>query len=441
MDRAQKTIAIVGAGITGLVAARECIKKGHRVVIFEKYAEPGGLAAGFQTHGTYLEKAYHHIFRTDKDILSLMEELGLTENIMWNFGSTGMLYEGKIHPFATPVDLIRLPALSFWNRFRTGLMLFWLQQSKKGDRFVSVSAKEWLLKYGGKEAYKVLWEPLLVGKFHQYADKVSMAWLWSRLRTRANSRAPGSFSPELGYIRGGFHVLIDRLMEDLRSKGAEFHFNASLSSVSSTNGKVTLALADGNVTVDQAIFTVPSAVFATLAKSTPEMSEMYRQQLTSIDYLGATCLVFSTSQSLSPVYWLNIHDLSSPFLVCIQHTRLTGTKMYGGEHLYYLGTYTPHDHPTFTGDEALVTAKFFEGFRKIFPAFDETQITEKHLFHLAHAQHVADVGYPRKIPGMQTPLQGVYLSNFSQIFPEDRGTNFAVRDGKRVAALAMGAAA
>ena len=56
-----KKIAIIGAGLTGLTAGYELSKKGHKVTIFEKSDDIGGLMGGFKIEGTSLEKAYHHI--------------------------------------------------------------------------------------------------------------------------------------------------------------------------------------------------------------------------------------------------------------------------------------------------------------------------------------------------------------------------------------------
>jgi len=56
-------------------------------------------------------------------------------------------------------------------------------------------------------------------------------------------------------------------------------------------------------------------------------------------------------------------------------------------------------------------------------------------FRFKAAQHIVDTDYEKKIPGCRTPLPGVFLANFSQVFPEDRGTNFAVREGEKVAEM------
>lgn len=426
-------IAVIGAGLTGLVAARDLAARGHAVTIYEKGKTAGGLAAGFDMHGTSLEKAYHHIFKTDADIIDLTRELGLEDRLEWHPGSIGIWHGGAFHPFATPLDLLRFRPLRLHDRLRAGFAVYYLQKTKAWHRFESVSAAEWLRRWCGPNVCKVLWEPLLRGKFHARAEDVSMAWLWARLHTRGNSKEKGERREKLGYYRGGFQVLVDALLAGLSSQGVPVHLEADVQGVRRAEDGVVVARADADELFDRVLCTVPSSAFAHLLGD--GIGAAYRAQLQSIGYLGAACLVFSTPQSLLPYYWTNIHDLASPFLVLIQHTNLTGTAPYGGRHVYYLGTYVEHDDPLFTAPEEQVASAFFAQLRRLCPSFDPALAETKHLFRFSNAQHVVDRGYAERIPAYRTPVPGVYLANFSQIFPEDRGTNFAVREGRKVAAL------
>jgi protoporphyrinogen oxidase len=148
-------------------------------------------------------------------------------------------------------------------------------------------------------------------------------------------------------------------------------------------------------------------------------------------------MVFTSSQSLSKYYWTNVNELHYPFLVFVQHTNLMPKEDYEGHHVYYIGTYVPHDHPYFAKTDVEIADEWFAGLSKVFPDFNRKAVEQMHLFRLKNAQHVVDCSYPQKIPDFRTPLPGIYLSNFSQIFPEDRGTNFAVRDGRRIASLLL----
>lgn len=428
-------IAVIGGGLTGLVAALELSKAGHTVQIFEASDEAGGLAAGFPLNGTSLEKTYHHLFLTDTDIRSLVTELGLEDTLKWLPSSMGCFRDGKLWSFGGALDLIRFKPIPFLDRIRMGLTMLYLQKRKQWKDFVQVPAAEWVPAHAGKRAYEVIWKPLLLGKFHQYYNKVSMAWLWARVHIRANSRSSPFARERLGYFRGGFHVLTEALLQTLKERGVQLHLSMPVSSITRTPEGISLTRSTGAEIFDRVVATVPSHVFSKMIAGNNEVEESYTQKLNSIPYLGAICMIFTSSQSLCPYYWVNVLNAENPFLVFVQHTNLTGTEWYNSEHVYYLGTYVPHDHPLFTCDEKELETKFLLALQELVPAFDPSCITQKFLHRLRNAQHVVETDYEQKRPDYTTPVPGVYLSNFSQIFPEDRGTNYSVRDGRNIARI------
>lgn len=478
MKTRKQKVAIIGGGFTGLTAAYELSKQSdkYEITIYEKSSELGGLASGFKMHGESLEKTYHHIFKTDTDIISLVDELGLTPKLEWRDSSVCIYYDGKLYPFGGALDLLRFSPLSFFARIRQGLVILFLQKYKNWRTLVKIPAYEWMKKSAGEENLKVIWEPLLKGKFSHYFDKVSMAWLWARLHIRANSRRFGE-GEKLGYFNGGFSIIVEEIKKRLLEKNVKIETNANITSITSNtdvipsltgnpevdNTRLNSTLDSrphlrqgfggqvrGNdkdikvrITIDEngseqihdydkVICTIPSGIFAKLTEKDSHITSEYVNKLNSITYLGAICLDFSSTQNLSDFYWHNINDLNAPFLAFIHHTKLIPKERYDGKYVYYIGTYLPHDHEFFQiSDEELIT-KWFDYLKKIFPDFDSSKIITKDLFRLRNAQHIVDLDYEQKIPDYQTPIPNVYLSNFSQIFPEDRGTNFAVRDGRKI---------
>lgn len=288
------------------------------------------------------------------------------------------------------MDLIRFKPLSLLSKIRLGLVKIWLQIDNKWQKYEDQLAYEWMRKWCGKEAYKIIWEPLLRGKFHDKYKEVSMAWLWARIHTRGDSK--------LGYFEGGFMQIAKRLAQEIEKNGGEIKTNYQL-------GIRNEELEE----FDKVLYTGPSK---------------------EVEYLGAVVGVFTSSQSLSKYYWHNINDVHSPFLAFIQHTNLVDKKQYGGKEVYYLGTYVPHEHRFFEMKEEEVLKEFLDYLKKVFPEFDKKMVEQKWLFRFKNAQHIVTKKF--KTPNSKIK-KNVYQANFAMIYPEDRGTNFAVREGERAA--------
>jgi len=406
-----KNIAIIGGGITGLVAGYRLLQKGYGVTIFDKSDELGGLLGGFKIKGSNLEKAYHHIFKTDTEIISLIKELGLEKNLKWYESKTALYYDGTIYPFAGVIDLLRFKPLNLVDKLRLGLVKIYLEKENNWHKFENVLAVDWMKKWCGDNAYKVVWEPLLKGKFSNRYQDISMAWMWARIHTRGNSNEKGK--EYLGYMEGGFQLIIDELERRILKLGGKIELNTEV------NPERLLREYTRN----------DESGFDKIISSAP---------LENVDYLGAVTMVFSSKQSLSKFYWHNINDVNSPFLAFIQHTNLVGTENYNGKNIYYLGTYLPQNHKYFTCKDGLIEKDFFGYLKKIFPQFNEKEVEEKYIFRFKYAQHIVTKNYNPSRFSAESPLDRgdtkskIIHANFAQIYPEDRGINYGVRVGGRV---------
>jgi len=433
----KKNIAIIGGGMNGLTCAYYLSKKGYIVELFERSSQVGGLVSGFELFNTSLEKAYHHIFTTDQDIISLAQELGIQQNLVWHDSSVAAYVNHKLLPFNNAHDLIKFSELSLFNRIRLGLVIYYLQKRSSSKGLINISASSWLQKWCGEQGYFTIWQPLLKGKFDKYYQEVSMAWLWARIHTRGNSRKSPFEKEKLGYFEGGFQAIITALENEILSNNGMIYPNANISGMSFNENTKTITFKSNNIIkrFDAVIGAVPPASFIQLTSGLGTTMESYNQKLSTIQYIGAICLVFTSSQSLSKYYWHNIHDSLAPFLVFIQHTNLVGTQSYQGQNVYYIGTYVPHDHKYFSMTNDEITTTYFSYLKTIFPKFDQAEVNTVNVFKLKNAQHIVTSDYNKKIPSYKTPTPLLYFSHFCQIFPEDRGTNYAVKQGKSVADL------
>jgi protoporphyrinogen oxidase len=418
--------------MTGLTAARELLGMGWQVTLYEASSTLGGLAAGMPYGGSSLERTYHHLFRSDLDILSLVEDLGVQPHLEWHESSVGLYRDGVVHDFSGPVDLLRFTPLPFPSRVRLGLVSLFLQRYRNWRALAGVPALSWMRRWSGRRNTEVIWGPLLRGKFADHADRVSMAWLWARLHVRVNSRERGH-GEQLGYFNGGFAVLIESLVQDCLRSGLKVVLAAGVDELAEQDGRVLVQAQGQELVVDAVVATVPSHVFARMLPSGTPAD--FVQQLQRVDYLGALCLVFSSAQDLGRHYWVNINEPDAPFLVFLNHTKLVPPERYEGRHVYYIGAYLPHEHSLFgLSDDGLLDA-WLPFVKHMYPEFDRAQVQDVVVTRFRNAQHVVDTSYAEHIPPHRTPVRGVYLANFSQIFPEDRGTNYAVREGRRIAEL------
>ncbi len=435
-QRVKKHISIIGGGFTGLTAAYTLAKMGHQVTVFEAEKELGGLVAGFDLDGVPLEKAYHFLYKTDSHIINLANEIGIGDTLTFHSSSVAIAYGGKIYPFMTPLDLLKFTPLSFFNRIRAGLVTIYLSKQTHWKKFASVSALDWMLRYAGTQVTKIIWEPVLRGKFFNYYNTISMSYVWSRIYVRMNSKDKGEVTEKLGYFAGGFRTFTKRLTERCEEMGVVFRCSTKPESIlqGANSAKVVV---DGKAEVfDACLVTTPSHVFKHLIDTPQNMvSREYIEKLMSVDYLGAVLMVFSTDTKFTDFYWHNVNDLEQPFLVLLSLSALIGPEKLNGKHVYYVGAYVPHDHAYYRMSDDEIKTLWVQGIKNIFPHFDPHTITNSQIFKFKNAQHIVEPGYQEKIVPYQSELPNIYLSNFTQIFPDDRGTNYAVAEGIKVANL------
>lgn len=427
-------ILVIGGGFTGLSAAKELLDSGAEVTLVESSDELGGLAASFQVGGEHLEKAYHHIFKTDTDIIDLIEAVGGSDDLEWLDSSVAVYRDKKLWSFKNPLDLLRFKPCSLMGRLRMGAAVLYLKHLKRWEKLSDVTALAWMRKICGKSAVEVVWQPLLKGKFSRHFDSVSMAWLWARLHVRANSREAKGEGEKLGYIKGGFSRLVGKIEKFLEQKGVNFIKGTKVDSIESIErGKVCVGLDGVKHEFDQVLATVSNRIFSYFVRE--QSLEDYKSKLEAIEYLGAMCLVFTSDQKLGDYYWVNVNEDHAEFLVFIRHTKLVDSERYGGKEVYYVGKYCEQDMGEFLRPDDDVKENWYSYVGQMFPEFDAEQVSDEFLFRFRDAQHIVKCDYGSRIVDYSTPLDGVYLANFTQIYPEDRGTNYAVREGTKVAKL------
>ena len=429
---------VIGGGVGGLGAAYELTKAGHFAAVYERAPFLGGLASTFDVGGGRLERFYHHLFLSDTTIIDLLGELGLGDRLIWEKSKVGYLTDGRIHPFSTALDLLRFTPVPFLDRIRMGLVTLYLQRVRDWRKLEGVTAAAFMRRWAGERNYRAIWEPLLRGKFTIYAEDLGMPWLWSKFATRVASRRGPLGAERLGYISGSWQVLVDELERRIVEAGGEVHAGAGVRRIQTLDSAVTGLVLDGDggeqeVPFDAVIATVPSFVLPNLV----DLPEDYAQMTRSIDYEGAVAVIWVLNRSLSPIYWLNVADEDIPFMLVLEQTNLVPPSEYGGKHVVYTANYVTRDDPRWGMSEEEIVAGYIPHLRKINPGFDESWIERTYVHREPAAQPIMTVNYSRKVPPVRTPVRGLWLASMSQVYPEDRGTNYSIRLGQRVARDAM----
>jgi protoporphyrinogen oxidase len=424
-------IAIIGAGFGGMAAAYDLRNAGHEVTIYESANYVGGLASGFkEPHWDWsVEKFYHHWFQSDKEMLRLIGELGWAEKVLFPRPLTVMYHNGRFYPFDSILKALLFPGLGFGlDKIRFGFVGLFLRLTNNWKALEKFTADEWMRTYAGPRVYEKMWKPLLVGKFGPFYRDVNMAWMWARIKARTT---------RLGTFEGGFQRFADLFAKRLRDLGVEIRLGARVESVKQEKSQLSIRADGKSESFDKVLVTTSPNLMAKLA---PDLPQSYLQGLLELKSMGAVVMVLALEHQLSKegYYWFNLpKEAGYPFLALVEHTNFVSKDHFGGDHIVYAGDYLEAGHEYFSLSDEQLLERFLPALKKFNPAFERAWVKEVWVNKTNYAQPVPLVNHSKNIPSIQTPIEGLYFASMSQVYPWDRGTNFAVEIGRRAARLMM----
>ncbi|HNQ31486.1 MAG TPA: FAD-dependent oxidoreductase [Candidatus Woesebacteria bacterium] len=430
-------IAILGGGVAGLAAATRLSQLGdYETHIFESSQQLGGLAGGFWGKGWEwpLERAYHHIFGTDTDIIELLDSTKY-KGVFFATPTTSSLYKRgssyETYALDTPLNLLKFPLISFFDRLRSGAALALLKVMPHLPLLDRETTENFLTKTMGKNNFETLFGQMFRKKYGKYAGNILAAFIWSRIRARTKA---------LGYMEGGFQSMIDHLEHYCVERGVQIHKNArvqSISPVDDDNSSITLHLAESDnlqTAFDFIISTLPSPILASVAKPLLQAPEIHK--LTKLKYLSALNLIIETDVPVfTKEYWVSVCTADLPNLVFVQHTNFVDKRHYNNKHLLYISGYYEDTDPIMSLSKEDVLQLFLGHIRTI--RKDPFLVGESYLWKAGYAQPIFDSEFLNNMPEMFTSHPRLFLANLDMTYPHDRGTNHAARLGVEVANRVM----
>nr|MBM3180804.1 NAD(P)/FAD-dependent oxidoreductase [Chloroflexota bacterium] len=424
-------IAIIGAGYGGMAAAYDLKKAGHDVTIFESADYVGGLASGFkEPHWNWsVEKFYHHWFQSDSEMLELIRELGWEDKVRFPRPQTVMLYKNKWYPFDSIFKMALFPGLGWGiNKIRFGFVGLFLRLTNNWRALEKVTADAWMMKWAGKTVYEQMWKPLLIGKFGPYYKDVNMAWMWARIKARTT---------RLGTFEGGFQKFADLFAEKLRESGVGIRFGVKVDSIKQEQAGLSVRSDGESESFDKVLVTTSPNL---MARFCPDLPEKYLEGLLGLKSMGAVVMTLALKYPLSKdgYYWFNVpKDEGYPFLALVEHTNFVPKENFGGDHIVYAGDYLELGHEYFSMNDDELLERFIPAFQKFNPEFSREWVRKIWVSKTNYAQPVPLVNHSKNVPAIRTPIEGLFFASMSQVYPWDRGTNFAVEIGRRAARMML----
>ncbi len=420
-------VGIVGAGIAGLAAAYDLARAGCEVTILEETDYVGGLSAGFKIPrwDWSVEHYYHHWFATDSHVLGLIDELGWSHRVLFHRPTTAVYHNQQFYALDSALAVLRFPGLPFLYRIRLGVVVAYLKFIAHWEPLEKVTADSWMSAWVGEHAYDTLWKPLLVGKFGSHYNEVNMAWMWARFKAR---------TPRLGTFEGGFQAFMDAFADRVSAEGVDIRLRTPAQQIEpGAEGGIKISLPDDHIDIDQCLVTTSPALLAELAPSLPSD---YLERLLAMRSMGAVVMVMALKHRLSEggIYWHNLpKEAGFPFLSLVEHTNFVSGEFFGDDHIVYCGDYLDPDHEYFSLSKQELLERFLPALTRFNSSFKPDWVRDSWLFRTPYAQPVPLVNHSQAIPEVKTPIPGLWFASMSQVYPWDRGTNFAVEVARRVA--------
>ena len=430
MASQKRKVAVLGAGPMGLAVAYQLVKDGFQPVLFEADNRVGGMTASFDFGGLPIERYYHFHCTSDTGMIEVLQELGLESRLHWVHTKMAYYYGGAVHPWGNPLALLRFPGLNILQKLRAGIFLFLATKRNDWSSLDRLEATSWMKRWMGEKTYDVLWRKLFDFKFYEYAEQLSAAWIWSRIRRLGRSRY-NLFKEKLGYVDGGSQVLMEAMADFIRTNGGTIHLGAPVQKVVIEAGKVRGVQIDGSVHVfEQVISTVPLPYVPRLM---PDLPPDILGQFQAQENIAVVCVIAKLHKPVSEYFWMNVNDPNMDIPGIVEYTNLRPLD----HHIVYVPYYMPGEHPKFGDADEVFVQKVKSYLKTINPALVDDDFIDVRVNRYRFAQPVCGQGFLETLPPVKLPVEGLLVADTSYYYPEDRGISESIDFGRKMARMLL----
>ncbi|MDI6903474.1 MAG: FAD-dependent oxidoreductase [Methanocellales archaeon] len=401
-----KKVAVIGAGVSGLVCAQKLAEQDLKVVVFEKENYLGGLASWYNVDGLNIPRTYHHVLKSDRILLRTIRELGVQTT--WRRVKIGLFSGGKTYPMNRPWDLLRLEPLSFTDRIKFGLLVL---SAKRAKNLEGVDLKNWVERNASRSVFEKLIAPLISAYFGS-AEGISAAYLANRWKTESTS-----VTGLLGYV--DISQIILGLKEKILAQNSEIITDTEVTRIREVGGSFVVEAKDKSFEADYVISTVPAPITAKICEGLPKD---LAKELEKIRYKCCICVTYWLKERASDYYWVISLDEKIPFVACFEHANLNPNV--GGGVVYVVAYCDLDDKIWQTKDEEI--AKYYAEYVP-FILKNFKDIKKYRVYRSEWATPVFRTGF--KNPPLKTPIKNLYLAGISRIFPDIRSMGPAIKTG------------
>lgn len=418
-------IGVIGGGLMGLALAEHLSTSGHQVQIFEKGEQLGGLATWQQFDQFVWDKFYHVILPTDEALVGLIEGIGLGEDLQWRKTGTGVFVDGQMHSVSSTAEFLTFKPLSLWSKFRLGLTILYGASLNDWRKLENITVEDWLVRYSGRTTYEKFWRPLLLAKLGESYQRVSAVFIWTYIKRLYSARSSAAKAEHMGYVKGGYRSVFQRLETRLLARGAEIKAGTGVSRiVARGDNAIEVQTDQGDVhAFDKVIYTGPAGLLQKVA-DTGLIDQTSSGE--TVEYLGVVCVALVTRIPVTEFYTVNIADERVPFTGLIGMSTVVDLEETQGLHLTYLPKYVLSTDEYLRRPDEEITEEFLQGLQHMLPDFPRDAIVEVRVHRAERVQPLQVLNYSDIAPRVATRHPSFYVVNTAQFVSNTLNNNEVV---------------